>query len=188
MFELRDAQQQQLLSLARQSIAHGLRHGQALPTPIDRYEPTLTRKGACFVTLTMDGQLRGCLGSLEAHRPLVEDIAANAFASAFRDPRFPPLTAAEFDRIHIEISVLTPTQEIHFHSEADLLNQIEPFTDGLLLEEGYHRGTFLPLVWKQLPDKKMFLSQLKQKAGLPANYWSDTLRCYRYHTLVFEEA
>jgi len=187
MFNLDDNQKKQLLSLARQSITHGLHHHQPLAIQLDYYESSLTKNGACFVTLTINGRLRGCIGSLEARRPLVKDICENAFASAFRDPRFPPLTLSELDQIHIEISVLTPAQEMHFKSGNDLLDQIKPFKDGLLLEEGYHRGTFLPQVWEQLPDKKQFLSQLKLKAGLPADYWSDTLRCYRYHTLVFEE-
>lgn len=180
------AQQHALLTLARQSIEHGLRHGHALPAPADA-DPRLKQRGACFVTLTRHGQLRGCIGSLEARRPLIEDVCENAFASAFQDPRFPPLRDPEVTDIHIEISVLTPLEAIHFDSEADLLQQIVPFKDGLVLEDQGHRGTFLPLVWEQLPDKQNFWIQLKRKAGLPAHHWSNTLRCYRYHTIVMEE-
>jgi len=186
-FNLNHTQQQKLLTLARLSIAHGLRTGRPLHASVGDYDAALTQPGACFVTLTIDHELRGCIGSLEAQRPLIVDVCENAFASAFRDPRFPPLRSNELDNVHIEISVLTPLQEITFKSQEDLMNQIEPFKNGLLLEDGYHRGTFLPLVWEQLPDKQDFLAHLKRKAGLPTNYWSDTLRCYRYHTLIFEE-
>ena len=192
MFNLNTKDKNELLVLARRSIEHGLRVGKPLHININHYQAPLNEHGACFVTLTTNTidthrQLRGCIGSLEARRPLVEDVCENAFASAFHDTRFSPLTPEELDDIHIEISVLTPLQEISFTSQEDLLDQIKPFRDGLLLEDGYHRGTFLPLVWEQLPDKYAFLSHLKQKAGLPTGYWSNTLRCYRYHTVVFEE-
>lgn len=191
-FNLNNRDKHKLLALARQSIEQGLRSGKPLSINVKDYQPPLTDNAACFVTLTINTlnhnrQLRGCIGSLEARRPLVRDICENAFASAFCDSRFAPLSASELEFIHIEISVLTPLQEIKFRSQDELLQQIEPFKDGLLLEEGHHRGTFLPLVWQQLPDKHAFISHLKQKAGLPANYWSDTLRCYRYQSLVFEE-
>ncbi len=190
IFQLTLSQQDLLLKLARQSIAHGLKTGRPL-LPTATEDKQLQVPGACFVTLTMrDGErseLRGCIGSLEARRPLWMDVCENAFAAAFRDPRFPPLSEAEFSRVHLEISVLSPLQEMQFSSEADLLRQIVPFRDGLVLEEQGQRGTFLPLVWDQLTDKNLFLAQLKRKAGLPTHYWSDTLRCYRYHTFVFEE-
>jgi len=184
--ELSLDQQRYLLRLARQSIAHGLQHGRPLPVPAIT-DAALARPGACFVTLMEAGDLRGCIGSLQAHRPLVKDVCDNAFAAAFRDPRFPPLSDAELEQIHIEVSVLGPLQEMQFQDEADLLRQVVPGEDGLVLEEGAHRGTFLPLVWQQLPDKKQFFTQLKRKAGLPPSYWSDNLRCYRYRTLVMEE-
>lgn len=180
-------QQHTLLTLARRSIEHGLQQGTPLPVPRG-LDALLMQGGACFVTLTSNDQLRGCIGSLEAHRPLAEDVCENAFASAFRDPRFPPVSAHELPDIHIEISVLTPLQPLHFDSEADLLEQVVPFEDGLVLEDHGHRGTFLPLVWEQLPDKKTFWTHLKHKAGLPANHWSNSLRCYRYHTIIMEEA
>lgn len=186
-FNLATKDKQELLSVARRSIEHGLRVYKPLPINIRDFKSPLTEKGACFVTLTTSAGLRGCIGSLEAHQPLVKDVADNAFAAAFRDPRFAPLASFELGDIHIEISVLTPLQEISFTSQQDLLDQIEPFEDGLVIEDGHHCGTFLPLVWKQLPDKRTFLSHLKQKAGLPAGYWSDSLRVYRYHSVVFEE-
>lgn len=142
--------------------------------------PELLEKRATFVTLTKGGALRGCIGMLEACRPLAEDVAENAKAAAFHDPRFPPVTREEFDQIEFHISVLSPPEEIRFSSEADLLEQIRPGTDGLILQEGMRRGTFLPSVWEELPDKEVFWMHLKMKAGLPTDYWSDTLRVFRY--------
>jgi len=135
---------------------------------------------ATFVTLTLDGNLRGCIGMLEACRPLAEDVAENAVAAAFHDPRFPPLSRDEFDDLKISISVLSPPEEMSFSSEADLLSQIRPGIDGLILQEGFQKGTFLPSVWEELPETEMFFEHLKLKAGLPAGYWSDTLRVFRY--------
>lgn len=177
--------QQQLLQLARQAISAAVT-GAAWRAPARVMAP-LQQPGACFVTLSKNGQLRGCIGSLQAHRPLIDDVAHNAIAAALHDPRFAPLGADELADVHIEISVLTEPQPLQFASEDELLAQITPFRDGLVLQDGHHRGTFLPLVWQQLPDKKTFLKQLKNKAGLPADYWSDTLQVYRYYTQVFEE-
>ena len=147
----------------------------------------LLEEGAAFVTLHKHGELRGCIGSLEAYQPLIEDVAENARSAALRDPRFPPVTPDEVAAIHIEISVLTKPEPMYFKSEDDLLEQIQPYEDGLVLQEGRRRGTFLPLVWQQLPDKKEFLMHLKHKAGLPVDYWSESVRVYRYRTQVFEE-
>jgi len=123
---------------------------------------------------------------LEARRPLAEDVVQNAFAAAFGDPRFPPVTEPEVDKLDIHISVLSPLEEMHFASEADLLRQIRPGIDGLVLEDGPYRGTFLPAVWESLPDKRDFLRHLKIKAGLPPDYWSNTLRVWRYTTEMIE--
>ena len=127
----------------------------------------------------------GCIGSLEARRPLICDVAENAFSAAFRDPRFPPLKAAELKSISLELSVLGQAERIVFDSEQDLLMQIRPELDGLILRDGNYRGTFLPSVWKSLPDARQFLQHLKLKAGLPADHWSDTLEVWRYTTESF---
>lgn len=185
-FHLNQHQQAELLSLARQSIEYGVSQGVPLSIP-DSDDSLLKENGACFVTLTIGGELRGCIGSLEARRPLIADVCENAFAAALRDPRFVPVSQQELAQLHIEISVLGPLQEMQFRDEEDLLEQIVPFEDGLVLQEGGRSGTFLPLVWDKLPDKQSFFSQLKLKAGLPPHYWSDTLRCFRYKTFVFEE-
>lgn len=184
---LNEEQQRTLLGIARESIRLGLETGRPLRVqPLD-YDEALRARGAAFVTLHIFGQLRGCIGHLEAMQPLVIDVADNAFAAAFRDPRFPPLAATELDRVHIEISVLTPAQPLSFSSEAELLALIEPGRDGLILEDGQARGTFLPAVWESLPDPKDFLRHLKLKAGLSPHYWSSSLRVSRYRTESFGE-
>lgn len=177
-----EASRRLLKDVARAAIEHGLRHGRPPnPDPAD-YPPALREPRASFVTLKRGGRLRGCIGSLEAVRPLVVDVAHNAFAAAFQDPRFPPLEAEELNDLDISISVLSPAQPIHFESEADLLARLRPGVDGLILSDGGHRGTFLPSVWEQLPEPAAFLAQLKLKAGLPPDYWSPTLRVERYTT------
>ena len=172
----------QLLNLAKESIQHGLDTGRPLKIDIDQYPPELTKPCATFVTLKKQGQLRGCIGMLEAVRPLAQDIAENAFSAAFRDPRFPPLEKDELDLLEIHLSILSHPEPVTFASEQDLLTQVRPGIDGLILEEGSRRGTFLPSVWQSLPDTRQFLRHLKQKAGLPADYWSDSLKVFRYTT------
>jgi AmmeMemoRadiSam system protein A len=182
---LNDSQKAELLKLARASIQEGLKSGHPLRLDLQQFEPPLTKKTATFVTLELNGQLRGCIGMLEAARPLAVDITENAFAAAFRDPRFPPLSAAEYADLDVHISILSPSEAIDFVSEADLVAQLHPGIDGLILLEGSWRGTFLPSVWEQLPNPTQFLRHLKQKAGLPADYWSDTLKIFRYRTEMF---
>ncbi|WP_089727014.1 AmmeMemoRadiSam system protein A [Candidatus Thiosymbion oneisti] len=181
------SQRRTLLALARQSIAHGLDQGGPLPVVPSDYPANLRERRAAFVTLETGGTLRGCIGHLEAVQPLVSDVAENAFAAAFRDPRFRPLTRPELARLSIEISVLTPSQPLSFTSEEELLRMIEPGRDGLILEEGAARGTFLPTVWESLPEPRAFLRHLKQKAGLRPDYWSDRVRVRRYRTESFSE-
>ncbi len=177
---LTKSQQDQLLQLARASIGHGLETGKPLRVHLDDFPEALTLPRATFVTLERYGQLRGCIGMLEATRPLAEDVAENAFAAAFRDPRFPSLRQDELDGLDLHISILSPAQAMAFESESDLLAQLRPGVDGLILREGYRRGTFLPSVWEQLPEPAQFLRHLKQKAGLPADYWSDSIEISRY--------
>lgn len=175
-----DAQRQTLLHLVTDSIAHGLRAGEPLQVSVNAYSPPLRELRATFVTLHLRGQLRGCIGTLQAQRPLVVDVAYNAFAAAFRDPRFPPVTLGEHVLLECHISVLSPAQPMRFTDEADLRRQIRPGIDGLILADHGRRGTFLPSVWEQLPDVATFLAHLKRKAGLPEDYWSSTLTVERY--------
>ena len=168
-----------LLQLARQSVEQGLAGDRQSPTTED-YSIMLRDPGASFVTLKLDNRLRGCIGSLEARQPLLIDVFENAYAAAFRDTRFPRLQKTELDQLDFHISVLTTPQPMHFESERDLLAQLRPQVDGLIIEEGYRRGTFLPAVWESLPQPEQFLAQLKLKAGLPAGYWSEQIRISRY--------
>lgn len=179
---LSKANQQQLLTLAKNSIEHGLQTGKPLPINLADFPVELTELRATFVTLEKHHELRGCIGMLEAVRPLAEDIAKNAYSAAFKDPRFLPLQADELDDLDIHLSILTSAEPIAFTSEQDLLGKLRPGSDGLILEEGHRRGTFLPSVWESLPEPEQFLRHLKQKAGLPASYWSDTIKIYRYRT------
>ncbi|WP_201211453.1 AmmeMemoRadiSam system protein A [Rhodocyclus purpureus] len=140
----------------------------------------LREPGASFVTLTQAGELRGCIGSLQAWRPLADDVRENAVAAAFHDPRFAPLTAAELPQTRVEVSLLGPSEPIRFRDEADALAQLRPGIDGVILDCAGRRATFLPQVWEQLPAAADFLAHLKRKAGLPAGWWSDELRLARY--------
>ena len=179
------AERRTLLDLARSSIRHGLSHHRPKPVELLDFPAALRAPRAVFVTLSSDGQLRGCIGHLEACQALVQDVAENAFSAAFRDPRFPPLGADELAGLEIHISVLSPPEPLPVASEADLLRQIRPGVDGLILEDRGHRGTFLPAVWESLTVPEQFLAHLKQKAGLPPDYWSDTIRVARYTAEAF---
>ena len=178
-------QQALLLSIAAQSIKSGLEKGLSLSIDATHYPSPLSDIRATFVTLEIESQLRGCIGMLQASRPLVEDVAENAFAAAFRDPRFPGLTNHEFEQLEIHISILSIPEHVSFENESDLIHKIRPNIDGLILSEGYQRGTFLPSVWESLPTPELFLQQLKQKAGLHRDYWSDTIQIERYTTHSF---
>ncbi len=149
--------------------------------------PWLDAPGAAFVTLTQSGDLRGCIGSLVAHRPLREDVAANAVNAALHDHRFPPLGVGELTDTHIEVSVLSDPEPYPCTDRADAATRLRPGIDGVILEFGTRRGTFLPQVWDSLPDPDMFLEQLVRKAGLPAGWWDDRVRLSRYTVKAFEE-
>ena len=169
-----------LHELAYNSIKHGLETGEALEVDPGQYPAELQANKATFVTLHRDKALRGCIGILKPVRPLVEDIAYNAWAAAFTDSRFMPLQAHELDELDIHISILGTPETIDFASEDDLIQQVRPGIDGLILEKGPNQGTFLPSVWESLPDAREFLNHLKLKAGLPADYWSDDIKVKRY--------
>ncbi|KAF0163281.1 MAG: hypothetical protein FD157_3151 [Rhodocyclaceae bacterium] len=173
-----------LLVRARNAIAAKLKQ----PTQAEPVHSALSQPGATFVTLTQNGQLRGCIGSLQAHRALDQDVRANAVAAAFSDPRFPPLTLAELPHTRVEVSLLTAPQPMKFSDEADAVRQLRPNVDGIIFIAGQRRGTFLPQVWEQLPDPRQFLAHLKQKAGLPANYWSSEVELQRYEVQKWKEA
>ncbi len=177
-----------LLNIARESIENGYRTGHPLSIDIRDYPAELRVPRATFVTLEKNHQLRGCIGMLEAVLPLVEDVAENAFSAAYKDPRFPPVERSEIPQLDIFISILSEPEAMQFSSEEDLLRQIRPGIDGLILVENGYKGTFLPSVWESLPEKVQFLRHLKNKAGLPADYWSDSIQVYRYTTESFGTA
>jgi MEMO1 family protein len=147
----------------------------------------LRQTAATFVTLTRDGELRGCIGSLEAHRPLGDDVAQNAVAAAFRDPRFTPLSAEEWPSVRVEVSLLSAPKPMRFADEADLLAQVRPGEDGLIVECDGRRATFLPQVWEAIPDKRVFLNQLMKKAGMPEGTRLGRCKVYRYRVAKFHE-
>jgi hypothetical protein len=153
------------------------------PTPdLGNVPEALRRAQASFVTLTIDDRLRGCCGSLEARQALVTDVWSNAQASAFRDPRFDPLQSWEWSAVDLEVSVLSPLERIYVRSEIDLLRELRPGVDGLVVAWQGMRATFLPKVWEQLPEPRVFLQHLKQKAGWPADFWAPDVEVWRYGT------
>lgn len=171
-----------LIALAERAIDHGLTHGTPPTVDMDGWPEPLREERASFVTLlTADGRLRGCIGTIEARRPLVADINANAFAAAFEDPRFPPLRPAERADLSCELSILTPPEPMEFADEADLVQRLRPGVDGVLIEAGTRRGTLLPAVWEQLPDPVEFWQTLKRKAGIAQGMLPEDLIVYRYH-------
>ena len=174
-----------LVAMARARIAHTLGMGAA---PGTLFAAWITQPGATFITLTHEGRLRGCIGSLSRQRTLAEDVLANAEAAAFRDPRFAPLTAAEWPQTQTEVSLLSGAKPIRFGDEDELLDAITPFEDGLILEAEGRRGTFLPQVWEQIPDKREFLAHLKQKAGLPAGTRITRCRVLRYRVIKWKQS
>ncbi len=177
-----------LLQIARTAISNALGRALAMPEPTGQAVEMLQAPGASFVTLNQRGQLRGCIGTLQAQRPLIQDIQANAVAAALHDPRFTPLTSPELDITTVEVSVLSAMQPLPFDSEAHALAQLRPGVDGVVFEYGPHRSTFLPQVWAQLPQPLQFMAHLKHKAGLAPDFWAPGVQLQRYTVSKFKEA
>lgn len=182
---LSENQIQILHDTARKSIQMGLSHRSPLKVHPENYDRELQKQAATFVTLMKRGQLRGCVGVLQAHRPLIEDVASNAFQAAFNDSRFEPVRQNEIDDIEISISILTEPVLLPVSSEEDLLRKLNPHRDGVILSYGRQRATFLPVVWEDLPDPKDFIKHLKLKAGLAADFWSDEIKIQVYQSVSF---
>lgn len=181
-------EQRILLALARDTISRVTRGQQPPEVDVGAVSDALRRDGASFVTLTEDGQLRGCIGSLEARRPLVLDVRENAVSAALQDPRFPPVHEGEVDALHIEVSVLSAPERFEYEDAEDLLARLRPGVDGVIVERGWNRATFLPQVWEKLPDARHFLGHLCVKAYLPAEAYRDPgLDVYTYQVQKFEE-
>lgn len=173
-----------LLPIARTAISQALN----VPHRADEDAPWLVEHGACFVTLTQHGELRGCIGTLQAHRPLLEDVKSNAVAAALYDPRFPALHAEELEYTAVEVSLLSPVRAMEFRNEDDALAQLRPGIDGIIFQYGHYRSTFLPQVWEQLPQPREFMAHLKRKAGLPHTFWADEVKLSRYSVTKWSEA
>ncbi len=169
-----------LLEVAAASIHHGLAFLCPMDVDVADAPEQLRAPGASFVTLKHDKRLRGCIGSPSAYRPLIADVADNGFCAAFKDSRFPPLARHELAGLCMSISVLSPPSAMSFANEADLLEQLRPKVDGLIIQGGDLRALFLPQVWDSLPHPRQFLGQLKVKAGLDADYWSDDFQAWRF--------
>jgi AmmeMemoRadiSam system protein A len=172
-----------LLLIARAAIARELGRTHAAHEDA----AWLRDPGACFITLKQGENLRGCIGTLRAHRPLLEDVKANAVSAAFRDPRFSPLSPDELDRTRLEISLLSSLESLAFENERHALSQLRPGTDGVVFEYGYHQSTFLPQVWEELPDPVEFMASLKHKAGLPPDFWDAEVKLARYTVSKWRE-
>lgn len=169
-----------LLDIARDSIAFGLEHGHELPITAADYPEALQVVRATFVTLRRHRELQGCVGTLRASRPLVCDVAHNAFQAAFGDERFAPLVAWQLPDLDIHISILSSLERMSVGSEEELLAQLRPGVDGLLLQDADLRATFLPSMWPQVQDARQFVSLLQHKAGMPRGYWTENTEAYRY--------
>ena len=165
-----------LLAIARESLAAALGVGKETP----RGEPWLRETGATFVTLREHGDLRGCVGTIQAWRPLLDDVRSNARAAAFSDSRFPPVQAREYRDISMEVSLLSSCEPCEFGCEEEALTRLRPGIDGIVFEYRERRSTFLPQVWEQLPQPWEFLAQLKRKAGLPPTFWDPEVKLFRY--------
>ncbi len=164
-----------LLRLAREALESGVREEKLPPLDLESLPPRLQAQGATFVTLTVDGNLRGCIGALEPYQPLAEDVREHVVAAALSDFRFTPVRPEELPGIHIEVSLLSPPEPLAYTSPEDLLLKLRPGTDGVLLRYGSRRATFLPQVWEKIPDAAEFLDHLCQKMGVKAGLWREKI-------------
>lgn len=187
-FVLSEEVKHKILVLAREALCAAA-EGKMLPAmDFDSLPSTLKETGASFVTLTKQGALRGCIGTLEARIPLAEDVREHTIAAARHDFRFPPVRPEEVKDIHIEVSILNPPQKIEYHDADELLQQLRPGIDGVIITDGIRRATFLPQVWEKIPSPSLFLCMLSEKAGLPPEAWkSGKLDVYVYQVETLEE-
>lgn len=185
---LTDGEKKMLLHIAREAIMSRVQNRALPPLEQESLTPALKENGASFVTLTVHNNLRGCIGALEAYQSLADDVREHAVAAAFEDPRFPPVSEAELERIHIEVSRLTEPEELRYADSDDLLAKLRPYVDGVILKHGFRRATFLPQVWEKIPEPQEFLRQLCYKMGERPNLWRDTkLQVYVYQVEEFHE-
>ncbi|WP_168204197.1 AmmeMemoRadiSam system protein A [Aliikangiella coralliicola] len=177
---------QVILSTARHAIQYGLTYKEVPILELGNYSSRLQQNTATFVTLKETNKLRGCVGTLTPYQPLIQDVAEHAFAAAFRDNRFPPVNHIEEPMLHISVSVLSPKEMMVVKDEKDLISQLEAGKDGIILQYQNHNATFLPAVWESLKDPKTFIKELKLKAGLAENFWSNEMKLSRYTTITID--
>ncbi|MCW8880042.1 MAG: AmmeMemoRadiSam system protein A [Kangiellaceae bacterium] len=175
-----------ILDTARHAIQYGLTYQRPPILELETYPKELQENAATFVTLKETNRLRGCIGTIEAYQPLIQDVAEHAYAAAFNDPRFPPVNSIEEPMLHISISLLSTPEELKASSEQELIEKIRPDVDGVILKYKQHKGTFLPSVWEQIKTPEEFVHKLKLKAGLAENFWSDELTIATYQTDVID--
>jgi len=183
--EFDEETQKILQSVGQESIEYGLAFASTKLIDSRTYPQPIQEKRASFVTIKIEEKLRGCMGSLKPRMPLVSDVSHNAFAAAFNDPRFPSLSRDEFEKISIGISVLSPSSKVEFASQEDLLDKLQPKTDGFILRYRQQTGTFLPVVWENISEPEQFLKHLKAKAGLSPDFWSEEITIERFTATCF---
>lgn len=185
---LTDGEKKILLKIAREAIELVVQEKTLLKLNIDSYTPALREHGASFVTLTVQHQLRGCIGTLEAHQPLVEDVREHAIAAAMEDPRFLPVEKSELNRIRIEVSRLGAPEALSYESSEDLIKKLNPHVDGVIIKYSERKATFLPQVWEKIPDPSEFMNQLCHKMIGQANLWQESkLQVFTYPVEEFQE-
>ena len=186
--QLSDGEKQILLHLAREAMEYAVKKRKPPAFDVNSLAPKLREHGASFVTLTINENLRGCIGALEAYQPLAEDVREHAIAAALEDPRFPPVVESELSGIRLEVSRLTAPQLLEYSSGEELLVKLNPHVDGVILKDGRRRATFLPQVWEKIPDTADFLDHLCDKMGARINLWRDTkLEVFTYQVEEFHE-
>ncbi|MFO0197326.1 MAG: AmmeMemoRadiSam system protein A, partial [Alphaproteobacteria bacterium] len=174
--------------LAQFMVRFGVEQGRRPKIGWGALSPSMKAQRASFVTLTLNGALRGCIGSVTAHRALHEDISDSAWKAAFGDPRFKPLTAEELAGVKVDVSILSQPRPIAVNSEAELINALDPDRDGLILRDGQRQALFLPHVWGGIPDPRVFIRALKRKAGLAPDHWSSETRAFRFSVESFGQS
>jgi len=185
---LSESERHTLLKIAREAITATAEHQPLPKIDLQALPPALREERTCFVTLTLHGHLRGCIGGLEAREPLALDVQEHAIGAATYDPRFDPVTPDEAKNLHIEISVLTTPEPVIYQSPDELLKILRPHIDGVMLKQGIRRATFLPQVWEKIPDPQIFLEMLSEKMGARHDAWrSPTTQTFRYQVESFEE-
>ncbi len=188
MTQLTQSDQKILLSIARDAVERSVRRQKLTDISSSELSPPLKAEGASFVTLTKVGILRGCIGTLEAYQPLAKDVQEHAVAAALQDPRFPVVQPQECSTIEIEVSVLTPKERLMYEGSQDLIEKIRPGIDGVVLQDGFRKATFLPQVWEKLPSPEEFLTHLCMKMGVNGNFWREKpLSVFLYQVQEFHE-